>query len=702
MSKIADAARAGKYDILADLWLECLSGEIPVEEMIEVFSVLKQNNKEALAQDLLELVIEEMENKGADQIPDLLRKSACIFSHSESLRRSLIESIRDEYLMFQPLENFLNMSGLTDKDAPVDLSWKKFRKLMHYREGGYLFHHIFGPGRIIRISRAFITIDFQNSASHDMKLDVALDTTNPLMPDSLIVLRWCNPSDFLHLFNSSPAEFLKKLLRESFGNHEEITLLDLTPVFKDSEIKNTEAWKLLRKTASVTPGFTDLGDRIVLKNETIKDHDQIRSIINRRKHPVSDKTKELQALLKASGEFNPESMADLLDDMKNISSPETGSLFELSWILTGNGKTDDFMNIASNYIEKTSARGLRATSEIHSPSCRKLYLELFFSSDADRREKLKLITQLKRALWEHCAKFLEKVDTSLLSECIGSFLSNPSETDQFLWALCFLATHEGFDDSSFDEKQIKLFMDYLIFAKADTQKKVISLLMGSLKDKLDGYLSSTDTRQLTNYLDILDTSPIAHREGLFLAVGREISRRRESGAARSLKKHFWESDTLFSSKQAIEKRKAECLHLKQIEIPAAADAIGEAASHGDLSENAEYAAAIEKRDLLLDRLRRWIDELEKYQVYPSAEISTSIVSPGIRVELKSTEDPSSLRVFDIVGPLDADPDKSRINYMAPVGKIVIGKSQEDTVMLPGTGNEKWKIVSLEILEDMQQ
>ena len=115
--------------------------------------------------------------------------------------------------------------------------------------------------------------------------------------------------------------------------------------------------------------------------------------------------------------------------------------------------------------------------------------------------------KLKRSPWEHCAKFLVKTDPELLNECIGSFLSDPSETDRFLWALCFLATHEGFDDSSFDEKQIKLFMDYLIFAKADTQKKVISLLMGSLKDKLDGYLSSTDTRQLTNYLDIFDTSP---------------------------------------------------------------------------------------------------------------------------------------------------------------------------------------------------
>lgn len=571
---------------------------------------------------------------------------------------------------------------------------------MHYREGGYLFHNIFGPGRIIRISRTFISIDFQKSANHDMKLDVALDSTIPLEPDSLTVLRWCDPSGFLHLFDSSPAEFLKRLFQEPFGNPQEITLQGLTPVFRDSEISNTEAWKRLRKAASVTPGFVDLGERIVLKNETIKEYDQIRSIINRRKCPVSDKTKEIQALLKSSGAVNSVMVADLLDDVKGISSPETGSLFELSWTLTGNGKTDDFLEFSSNYIEKNSARGLRAFSEIHSLSCRKLYLELFFSGEADRKEKLQLLMKLKRSPWEHCAKFLVKTDPELLNECIGSFLSDPSETDRFLWALCFLATHESFDETPFDEKQIKLFMDYLIFAKADTQKKVIVLLMGSLKEKLNGYLSSIDTRKLSNYLDCFDTSSIIHRFGLFLAIGREISRRRESGAIKSLKQHFWESDTLFSSKRAIEKRRADTLHLKRVDIPAAADAIGEAASHGDLSENAEYAAAIEKRDLLLDRLRRWNEELDKYQVYPATEISTSIVSPGIRVVLESSGDPNSRRVFDIVGPLDADPGKSRINYKAPVGKILLGKSTGDTIILPGTGNEKWEIVSLEILEDL--
>ncbi len=700
MSKITDAARAGKYDILTDLWLECLSEEIPVEEMITVFSVLKQNNKEYLAGELLELIIEEMEKSGTDQISELLRKSACIFSHSESLRKSLIESLRDEHLMFRPLENFLKLSGLTAKDVQVDISWKKFRNLMHYRKGGYLFHHLFGLGQIVRIRRMFITIDFQNSAIHDMKLGVALDTTIPLEPDSLTVLRWRDPSGFLHLFNSSPEKFLKKLLREPFGNSEEITLKDLIPVFKGSEINNTEAWKLMRKTASDTPGFADLGDRIVLKNENLNEYDRIRNIINRRKHPVSYKTKEIQALLKSSGAVNFVLMADLLDDVKDISSPETGSLFELSWTLTGNGKTDDFMEIALNYIEKSSAKGLRAASEIHSLSCRKLYLKLFFSGEADRREKLRLLMKLERSPWEYCANFLEKTDPELLNECIGSFLSDPSETDRFLWALCFLATHENFDETPFDEKQIKLFMDYLIFAKADTQKKVIVLLMGSLKEKLKGYLSSIDTRKLSNYLDCFDTSSIIHREGLYLAIGREISQRKESGAIKSLKKHFWESDTLFSSRKAIEKRRTDSLHLKQVDIPAAADAIGEAASHGDLSENAEYAAAIERRDLLLDRLRRWNEELERYQVYPATEISTSVVSPGVRVELESSGDQNSRRVFDIVGPLDADPEKSRINYRAPVGKIVLGKSQGDTVMLPGTGDEKWKIISLEILEDL--
>ena len=111
--------------------------------------------------------------------------------------------------------------------------------------------------------------------------------------------------------------------------------------------------------------------------------------------------------------------------------------------------------------------------------------------------------------------------------------------------------------------------------------------------------------------------------------------------------------------------------MKQVEIPAAAEAIGETASHGDLSENTEDAVAIERRDLLLDRLNRWTKEFQRYRVYPVDEISSDRVSAGIRIQLQENGGEEKVQTLDVVGPLDADPENGRINYMAPLAKTVL-------------------------------
>lgn len=697
MPKISDMASAGEYDALTDQWFEVLNGDVTYEEMTEVFSILISNGKENLATELLELTIAEKEIDGEKGFSAFLVKSAGLFGKSEPLRKALIETIRDEYLMFQPLEHFLKLSGFKKENADVSSSWRLFTSLMKYRKDGYLYHKTFGVGQIKRISRTHATIDFQKAKNHDMKLDVALETTISLDPDSLAVLSWRNADEFSRLFRESPSEFLERLANDPPGNQGEISIQDLPLFFNSSKFTNSEAWKILKKMAASADGFAVLDDRIVLLDQNVDFIEQIRNIIIMKREPVSDKVKQVQALLKSCCTRFPHELAALLANVRDLSSPETGSLFELCWILTNRGTANEFIEIRSDYLETTAARGERALGEIHSQACRKAYLNLFFSGNTKKEEMIKLLSGLRRSLWEYAVSILEKSAPELLSDCIGHYLSKPSETDRFLWALSFLASNEEKRDNDLGENQMSLFLDNLIFSSADTQKKVINLLMGPLKLKLTNYLSSIDTRMLNNYLDNFNTSATAQNEGLCLLLTRNISLRKNSAMRKSGKRHFWETDALFSSRKAIEQRKADAIRLKQVEIPSAAEEIGEAASHGDLSENAEYAAAIEKRDLLLDRLNRWMEELQRYRPYPPDEISSDTVSPGIRVQLQKTDGSETVRTVDVVGPLDANPEKGRINYLAPLGKAVLGKSLGDIVVLQSDDIKEWRIASLEIL-----
>ncbi len=701
MSKLTEAARAKNPDLVSGLWPEYLARDDPPwGEMAEAVRALASEGEGDRVRNLVETAVEEKELEGGEGFEDFIIASAPLVRESEPLRKALVEVLRDRHLMFPPLEQFLKMSGLKTRGADVSECWRTFRSLMLFREGGYLHLPTFGTGKITRVTRTLVTADFPEDKKHDMQLSVVLETATPLPPSSLAVSALENPGEFMDMLSSSPGDFLEKLMSEPFIAEDGISKNDLAPLSARDVPEVGELWKLLRKAASAAGGFAVMGDRIVRMDDDLGPLERVRSVIREKKVPVSEKVRRVQSILKSSPDISGEQPLALLPDALNLGGAETGALFELCWILTDRGRAEGFREAAADLMERKAPRAERALSEILSSSCRKKYVEIFLAGDIPEEEKKLFVSGLRRPLWEHAAAFLEKNDPALLESCLSLYMSDPASTDLFLWSLAYVASGKG---GTFREEEagpgMELFLDNLPFATADTQKKIIRLLLGPLKDRLMEYLESVDTRRLSRYLETFDESATAHNEGLFLTVGRELSgRKKGSGAGRISTGRFWEGNTIFSGREAIRRRREDILRLKQVEIPAAADAIGVAASHGDLSENAEYAAAMERRDLLLSRLRQWSEEIAAYKPYPADEINTEIVSPGVSVTLRNIDDPEEVRTFDIVGPLDADPDRGRINYMAPLGRKLLGLTPGDTVTLPDRDDRKWRLVSITVLD----
>jgi transcription elongation factor GreA len=239
-----------------------------------------------------------------------------------------------------------------------------------------------------------------------------------------------------------------------------------------------------------------------------------------------------------------------------------------------------------------------------------------------------------------------------------------------------------------------------VHARADTQRRMAAYLRKELRPELESWLKNVDSRTLDGLVSELDGSGAVHETGLLLIMKRELSGRKRG--TRRTKHFFWESDSIYDDAGAIEKRSAEMEELVKARIPAAADAIADAATHGDLSENAEYAAAIERRDLLLDTLQRWREEMERLRPYPEGEVSSMIVSPGTKVTISPMEDTEGEELtFQLVGPLEADPSKGWINYMAPLGAALLGRERGDTVSLPGKERDaSYRIDDIEILPEV--
>ena len=152
--------------------------------------------------------------------------------------------------------------------------------------------------------------------------------------------------------------------------------------------------------------------------------------------------------------------------------------------------------------------------------------------------------------------------------------------------------------------------------------------------------------------------------------------------------------TIPLTKRGAEKLKDELQRLKSVERHAAIQAIAEARSHGDLSENAEYDAARDKQGLMEARIRDIESKLGNAQVVdPKTLQAEGRVVFGATVEVE--EESGDAATWQIVGEDEADIKEGRISFGSPIARALIGKLAGDSVEVqtPG-GLKRYEIVDV--------
>ncbi len=132
---------------------------------------------------------------------------------------------------------------------------------------------------------------------------------------------------------------------------------------------------------------------------------------------------------------------------------------------------------------------------------------------------------------------------------------------------------------------------------------------------------------------------------------------------------------------------------QQIERPRIIQAISEARSHGDLSENAEYHSAKEAQSLNEGRIAELEDKLSRSEVIDVSKLSGATVKFGATVTLMD-EDTEENKVYQIVGETEANVREGRVSITSPTARALIGKKVGDSIEVNTPGGGK----SYEILK----
>jgi transcription elongation factor GreA len=156
------------------------------------------------------------------------------------------------------------------------------------------------------------------------------------------------------------------------------------------------------------------------------------------------------------------------------------------------------------------------------------------------------------------------------------------------------------------------------------------------------------------------------------------------------------TDRIPMSKEGYEKLKAKYDWMKNEEMPRIAEQIALARGFGDLSENAEFDAAVEAQGMLQARINDLQYQLGQAYIVDKSNLPTDRVVYGSKVRVLDL-DINEEEDFILVGPGEEDYDQNKILLSSPIGQGLVGKQigEQVEVQIP-RGVLKLKIVGIGI------
>ena len=138
------------------------------------------------------------------------------------------------------------------------------------------------------------------------------------------------------------------------------------------------------------------------------------------------------------------------------------------------------------------------------------------------------------------------------------------------------------------------------------------------------------------------------------------------------KKEPQEDLTIWTTQEGYQKLQQRIQQIATVETVETAKEIEIARAHGDLRENAEFKAALERRDRLQSELKTLSEQMHRARILSKEDISTQEAGVGAIIDCKNTHG-EKIR-YTILGPWDADPEKNILSFQSKLASTINGLS----------------------------
>ncbi len=156
------------------------------------------------------------------------------------------------------------------------------------------------------------------------------------------------------------------------------------------------------------------------------------------------------------------------------------------------------------------------------------------------------------------------------------------------------------------------------------------------------------------------------------------------------------SEVIYVTEEGLQKLKEELNQLRNVERPLISRQIADARDKGDLSENAEYAAAKETQGMLEMKISKLEDIVARARIIDETKIDISSVRILHRVKIRNKTN-NVIMEYQLVPESEANFKLGKIAVSSPIAQGLIGKKVGDIVQIKvPSGIIPFEIISISL------
>lgn len=674
-----------------------------LRDAAETLALLIERGDRARAKALAEMIPEDVErHANGESALALLNQLATQRPDDASLRRRLRDAYRIRYQGRRGLDRLLDLAGLYDERTEPAKVIERLARFLQFEEGALVRHASWGAGNITKLDRftAELVIDFAERKRHRMTPEAAVDTLELLAADDFDAIALNDPARLIQELANEPLSGLKRTLRALGGR---TTLPGLRDKLKGPWIEDGKWlgwWGLVRKLAHQDP-FIEVTEgkpiRLALREQAKSAADEALEQIAaahyfRQRWEIARRFFRNQAdgaesiWLRLEQDLNKPMTGYDDDDLVAIIDARKARGFDLKPVV----QLRDLPNLMSRLMQSLQ----RELAECYLED-KPVDVAVAFLADFYEHEGCRIRGWIRERLLE--------LDPHLLAELDDELTHDPMSAPQRYVDLVGKILSGRWQPSAATADPLELAIDLMQCARSLEHRKLPGK-QGELGYEIARLLLADDARLVISLIEQLPQPRVERAARLMheTACLGQVMVQVEGALLERLPNlqldagaPFWQRAELLVSQTSLERRKLQLIDLMDVELPKAEKAIGEAMAFGDLRENSEYTAALERRDQLVDRIERMKRDVNHAQTIESQPIDETLVCPGTRVKVRRMGDGKHL-ALTVLGPWDVDVEAGVISYLSPLAAGLLGSraGAQVEIELPD-GRATFEVLSIE-------